>query len=78
MFGGRVAAESDRRLLPWAYDPPVPGVAGVDGARYLTLHHTASRIRFGAVFVLFVPGALLLICRLPPVRGRMAAAVLAV
>lgn len=36
------------------------------------------QIRFAAVFVFFVPGALLLVRRLPPVRGRVTAALLAV
>lgn len=52
--------------------------AGGDGRRYLDLYATALQIRFAAVFVFFVPGALLLIRRLPPVHGRAPAALLAV
>ncbi|MFE6685110.1 hypothetical protein ACFVFQ_01395 [Streptomyces sp. NPDC057743] len=75
-------------LLPWAYDPP--GAAqfgnamaggdapGPDGASYAALEATGQQIRFGAVLVFFSLGALFLLRRLPPERGRTLAAVLAV
>ncbi|WP_371669975.1 hypothetical protein OG985_21450 [Streptomyces sp. NBC_00289] len=89
-FGAQAAADLERWLAPWSYDPPASfqfggGVsggagetAGSDTDQYLALYHTAMQIRFGAVFALFVPGALLLVRRLPPVHGRMPAALLAV
>ncbi|MFF3534257.1 hypothetical protein ACFYXP_09985 [Streptomyces sp. NPDC002466] len=86
-IGGRAAAELERWLIPWSYEPPAGAWAGVDapggpaggdGARYLALHGTALRIRFAAVFAFFLPGALLLIRGLPPVHGRMPATLLAV
>ncbi|MFF4759883.1 hypothetical protein [Streptomyces sp. NPDC001292] len=75
---------------PWSYDPPdvvrfgagasdwVNGTPEPDGARYLALHHTALQIRFGTVFAFFVPGALHLVRRLPPVHGRLPATLPAV
>ncbi|MFE9017533.1 hypothetical protein ACFYNL_02975 [Streptomyces sp. NPDC007808] len=87
-LGGRVAAEFERWLTPWSYDPPnsvrfgtgvigeIGEPAGADGSRYLSLYETALQIRFAAVFAFFVPGALLLIRRLPPVNGRTSAALL--
>ncbi|GAA2452546.1 hypothetical protein GCM10010433_63530 [Streptomyces pulveraceus] len=90
VLGGRTAAELERWLTPWSYDPPAPvrfgiGVsggigepAGADGTRYLSLYTTALQIRFAAVFAFFVPVAMFLIRRLPPVHGRMPAALLAV
>ncbi|MGW6568103.1 hypothetical protein [Streptomyces sp. NPDC054975] len=83
-IGGPATAELDRWLAPWAYDPPAsygPGTgdtALTDTSRYLSLHTTGMQIRFGAVFAFFVPGALLLIRRLPPVAGRMPATLLGV
>ncbi|WP_329124304.1 hypothetical protein [Streptomyces sp. NBC_01353] len=89
VLGGQAAAELERWLLPWSYDPPasvrfgaeVAGgggdTAGTDGSRYLGLYSTAMQIRFFAVFAFFVPGALLLVRRLPPVQGRLPAALLA-
>lgn len=74
VLGGRGAAELQYWLTPWSYDPPNP----VDGSRYLALYETALQIRFAAVFVFFVAGALLLARRLPPVGGRLPAALLAV
>lgn len=87
VFGGQGAVDLDRWLAPWSYDPP-PGVqlgtepgpgggAGVTGARYLSLWSTAMQIRYGALAAFFVAGALFLLRRLPPVRGRTAAALLA-
>ncbi|MEU1194078.1 hypothetical protein [Streptomyces sp. NPDC005859] len=90
VIGGRAAADLQQWLAPWSYDPPasvlfgagasgeIGGSAGTDGTRYLDLYETALQIRFAAVFAFFVPGALLLIRRLPPVHGRMPAALLAV
>ncbi|MER5180955.1 hypothetical protein ABT009_21705 [Streptomyces sp. NPDC002896] len=90
VIGGRAAAELEHWLTPWSYDPPasvqfgagvsggIGDTAGTDGTRYLALYATALQIRFGAVFAFFVPGALLLVRRLPPVHGRMPAALLAV
>ncbi|MFH9548430.1 hypothetical protein [Streptomyces sp. NPDC017435] len=90
VIGGRAAADLEHWLTPWSYDPPASvgfgagasgrtgDAAGGDGTRYLDLYATALQIRFAAVFVFFVPGALLLIRRLPPVHGRAPAALLAV
>ncbi|MGA4951002.1 hypothetical protein [Streptomyces lydicamycinicus] len=85
MLGGQAAAELEHWLIPWSYDPPasaqfrteVPGGTGAADTDYLALYTTALQIRFGAVFAFFVPGALLLVRRLPPVQGRMPAALLA-
>lgn len=56
----------------------IADTAGTDSTRYLALYATALQIRFFAVFAFFVPVALLLVRRLPPVHGRMTAALLAV
>ncbi|WP_327699791.1 hypothetical protein [Streptomyces sp. NBC_00459] len=89
VIGGRAAADLQQWLTPWSYDPPasvrfgtgasggIGEAAGTDGAHYLDLYATALQIRFAAVFAIFVPGALLLVRRLPPVHGRMPAALLA-
>ncbi|WP_371664613.1 hypothetical protein [Streptomyces sp. NBC_00280] len=89
VIGGRAAADLQQWLTPWSYDPPasvrfgagasggIGEAAGTDGARYLDLYATALQIRFAAVFAFFVPGALLLVRRLPPVHGRVPAALLA-
>jgi hypothetical protein len=88
-LGGRVVADLQQWLAPWSYDPPASvrfgtGVvgeigdpAGGDPTRYLSLYETALQIRFAAVFVFFVAGAVLLVRRLPPVGGRLPAALLA-
>ncbi|MEU8761474.1 hypothetical protein [Streptomyces sp. NPDC048659] len=86
-LGAGTAAELERWLAPWAYDPPdflrpgsqTPGDTAykVGGSRYLALHATALQIRFCAVFALFLPGALLLLRRLPPTHGRTPATLLA-
>ncbi|MFE6038360.1 hypothetical protein [Streptomyces sp. NPDC056452] len=90
VLGGRAAAELEYWLAPWSYDAPASlrfgaeatGGAGdaavTDGSRYLSLYATSMQIRFGVLFAVFVPGALLLVRRLPPVRGRTTAAFLAV
>ncbi|MDX3692295.1 hypothetical protein PV726_18490 [Streptomyces europaeiscabiei] len=88
VLGAQAAADLERWLAPWSYDPPASSqlgaaVGGVgdtfqsDGSRYLSLYSTALQIRFAAVLAFFVPGALLLVRRLPPVRGRLTAALLA-
>ncbi|MFD5393105.1 hypothetical protein ACFWJW_02425 [Streptomyces sp. NPDC127097] len=90
MLDGQGVAELERWLIPWSYDPPasarfgtevsggIGGAAGIAGTNYLALYTTALQIRFAAVFAFFIPGALLLVRRLPPVHGRMPAALLAV
>ncbi|MFF0558767.1 hypothetical protein [Streptomyces sp. NPDC004266] len=83
-------AELQRWVAPWAYDPPVfldsgaqasgyvPDTSGGDDRdHYSGLYTTGLQIRYGAVLLAFVLGALLLIRRLPPVRGRTTAAFLA-
>ncbi|MFD7325961.1 hypothetical protein ACFV9D_33610 [Streptomyces sp. NPDC059875] len=81
-IGGRAAAELEGWLGPWSYEPPASlryrFLAETDGGRYLSLYTTGMQIRFCAVFAFFVAGALLLVRRLPPVQGRMPAALLAV
>ncbi|MFJ7949755.1 hypothetical protein ACIQ6K_40205 [Streptomyces sp. NPDC096354] len=90
VIGSQAAADLERWLTPWSYDPPasvqvgaevsggIGDTAETDSTRYLALYTTALQIRFFAVFVLFVPVALLLVRRLPPVHGRTTAALLAV
>lgn len=74
VLGGQTAVGLQQWLTPWAYDPP----ASLQyGDRYRELYGTALQIRFGAAFAFFVLGALLLVRRLPPVRGRITAALLA-
>ncbi|MGW1610092.1 hypothetical protein ACWCQZ_11950 [Streptomyces sp. NPDC002285] len=74
VLGGQTAAGLEQWLTPWSYDPPA---SLQPGDRYRELYATALQIRFCAVFAFFVLGALLLVRRLPPVRGRMTAAFLA-
>jgi hypothetical protein len=66
-------------LAPWSYDPAAAaastGTGG--GLQYADLYRTGMQIRFAAVFVFFVAGALLLVRRIPPTRGRTPATVLA-
>ncbi|MFF3203836.1 hypothetical protein [Streptomyces sp. NPDC002962] len=80
-------SELRRWLAPWSYDPPTgslsDGAAGGDtasagAARYSELYGTAMQIRFVAVFVFFLAGALLLVHRIPPTQGRTPATLLAV
>ncbi|WP_432105725.1 hypothetical protein [Streptomyces sp. bgisy091] len=90
VLGGRVAADLQHWLSPWSFDLPDAvrwgtgsvdgsgGPAGTNGSRYLSLYETAMQIRLTAVFAFFVPGALLLVRRLPPVAGRTPATLLAV
>ncbi|NEA98858.1 hypothetical protein [Streptomyces sp. SID13726] len=79
--------ELRRWLTPWAYDSPTAsvsdvaadaGTASVSGAtQYSGLYSTAMQIRFVALFAFFVAGALLLVRRIPPARGRTPATLLA-
>ncbi|MGW1814287.1 hypothetical protein ACWCQM_12080 [Streptomyces sp. NPDC002125] len=83
VFGAEGVGDLQRWLAPWSYDTAewvrerveLPGAT--DSGRYLSLYTTAMQIRFFALFAFFVPGALLLVRRLPPVNGRMPAALLA-
>ncbi|GAA2962357.1 MULTISPECIES: hypothetical protein [Streptomyces] len=89
-LGGRLVADLQYWLSPWSYDPPdalrfgtgvlgeIGEPGGADASRYLALHETAMQIRFAAVFAFFVPGALLLVRRLPPVNRRAVGTLLAV
>ncbi|MCX2924270.1 hypothetical protein [Streptomyces sp. NEAU-W12] len=81
VLGHETVARLRGWLLPWAYEPSGGTTGGsfdgTDASRYLGLHHTAIQIRFAAVFVLYAAGALLLLRRLPPERGRTWAALLA-
>ncbi|WP_234021690.1 hypothetical protein [Streptomyces sp. 351MFTsu5.1] len=66
-------------LAPWSYDASTASVdpGAVGATRYADLYRTAMQIRFVAVFGVFVAGALLLIRRVPPTRGRTPALLLA-
>ncbi|MFG2588859.1 hypothetical protein [Streptomyces sp. NPDC048438] len=89
-LGGRAVADLQQWLSPWSYDPPdsvrfgtgalgdIADPASADPERYLSLYETGMQIRFATVFAVFVPGALLLVRRLPPVNRRMPATFLAV
>ncbi|MFD8671915.1 hypothetical protein ACFV1A_02405 [Streptomyces seoulensis] len=76
LLGGEAVSDLQQWLGPWAYDPPQFAPDG-DGTHYLDLFHTGRQIRFGALFVFFTTGALLLTRWLPPVAGRVPAALLA-
>ncbi|GHH11735.1 hypothetical protein [Streptomyces lanatus] len=79
VFGVQSAVELRGWLLPWSYDRPYSLGGGASGAgNYAELYRTAMQIRFAALFAFFVPGALLLLRRLPPVEGRMPVTLLAV
>ncbi|MFH8349880.1 hypothetical protein [Streptomyces sp. NPDC018045] len=87
VLDARSVTELRRWLVPWSYDPSAglpsgePGTGGDadlgTGTRYADLYRTAMQIRFAAVFVFFLAGALLLIRRLPPTQGRTPATLLA-
>ncbi|MFD4543775.1 hypothetical protein [Streptomyces bauhiniae] len=79
LLGVEAVADLGRWLTPWAYDPSAAAQypQGSDGTPHLDLFHTAMQIRFGALFVFFTVGALLLTRWLPPVAGRAPAALLA-
>ncbi|AKA01852.1 hypothetical protein SAZ_04805 [Streptomyces noursei ZPM] len=68
--------ELRRWLTPWAYDTPTTLLPG-DGPQYSTLHRTTMQIRFVAVFVAYLAGALHLVRRMPPTPGRTPATLLA-
>ncbi|MFD7132016.1 hypothetical protein [Streptomyces sp. NPDC059894] len=72
VFDVESASELRRWLAPWSYDAgPAGGDAALTGGtRYSDLYGTAMQIRFVAVFAFFLAGALLLIRRIPPTRGR--------
>lgn len=79
VFDPQSVIELERWLTPWAYDStaelmsggPVGGSTVMGGeTQYADLYSTAMQIRFVAVFVLFLAGALLLVRRIPPTRGR--------
>ncbi|MEU4038738.1 hypothetical protein [Streptomyces collinus] len=86
VFDPQSAAELRRWLAPWSYDPPAVPLSGgagdgdpalSGGGQYAGLYSTAMQIRFVAVFVFYLGGALLLVRRLPPARGRTPATLLA-
>lgn len=72
-------SELQRWLAPWSYDSSTASADGVTsgGTQYTDLYGTAMQIRFVAVFGFFVAGALLLVRRIPPTRGRTPATFLA-
>ncbi|MFJ4467000.1 hypothetical protein ACIP2X_05680 [Streptomyces sp. NPDC089424] len=74
-----------RWLTPWSYDPLIapqpqeweggdPAMGAIDP--YDRLYGTAMQIRYVAVFVFFLAGALLLLRRIPPAEGRRTPAAL--
>ncbi|MFE0244379.1 hypothetical protein ACFWZ0_08180 [[Kitasatospora] papulosa] len=82
VLGPQAVADLEYWLNPWSYDPPESVRLGTlaqggTGSRYLALYGTAMQIRFAAVFAFFVPGALLLVRRLPPVNRRLPATLMA-
>ncbi|MFE4251457.1 hypothetical protein ACFRU3_18520 [Streptomyces sp. NPDC056910] len=86
VFDPQSVSELERWLAPWSYDStaelmsggPVGGsTATGGGTQYADLYSTAMQIRFVAVFVIFLAGALLLVRRIPPTRGRTPATLLA-
>ncbi|MET8132966.1 hypothetical protein ABZ153_01245 [Streptomyces sp. NPDC006290] len=91
VFDAQSVSELRRWLAPWSYDPPTgllsdgPAGAGTGGdtgglsggSQYAGLYSTGMQIRFVAVFVFFLAGALFLIRRIPPTQGRTPATVLA-
>ncbi|MET7986944.1 hypothetical protein [Streptomyces sp. NPDC005281] len=83
VFDAQSLSELRVWLAPWSYDPPAELLAdgstgaGPGGAsQYAGLYTTAMQIRFVAVFAFFLAGALILIRRIPPTRGRTPATVL--
>ncbi|MGW6399387.1 hypothetical protein [Streptomyces sp. NPDC055134] len=86
VFDPQSVNELVRWLAPWVYDSPaelmsggpVGGSTAVGGStQYADLYSTAMQIRFVAVFVFFLAGALLLVRRIPPTQGRTPATLLA-
>ncbi|WP_406101167.1 hypothetical protein OG698_02645 [Streptomyces sp. NBC_01003] len=86
VFDPQSVSELVRWLAPWSYDSPAElmsgGPVGASTAaggstQYADLYSTAMQIRFVAVFVFFLAGALLLVRRIPPTQGRTPATLLA-
>ncbi|MFI9778438.1 hypothetical protein ACIHCV_27595 [Streptomyces sp. NPDC051956] len=86
VFDPQSVSELVRWLAPWAYGSPAElmsgGPVGASTAaggstQYADLYSTAMQIRFVAVFVFFLAGALLLVRRIPPTQGRTPATLLA-
>ncbi|MER7199303.1 hypothetical protein CG723_14280 [Streptomyces sp. CB01635] len=86
VFDPQSVSELMRWLGPWSYDSPaelmsggpVGASTGAGGStQYADLYSTAMQIRFVAVFVFFLVGALLLVRRIPPAQGRTPATLLA-
>lgn len=86
VFDPQSVSELVRWLAPWSYDSPAElmsvGPVGASSAaggstQYADLYSTAMQIRFVAVFVFFLVGALLLVRRIPPTQGRTPATLLA-
>jgi hypothetical protein len=80
VFDPQSVSELVRWLAPWSYDSPAElmsdGSAG-GSTQYADLYSTAMQIRFVAVFVFFLAGAMLLVRRIPPTQGRTPATLLA-
>ncbi|PKT74916.1 hypothetical protein CW362_00525 [Streptomyces populi] len=84
VFGAGTVSRLRMWLRPWTYDrsaalladAPEDGGAAVGGGVFADRYTTAMQIRFVAVFAFFLAGALLLIRRIPPTRGRTPATVL--
>ncbi|MET7515655.1 hypothetical protein ABZS88_19695 [Streptomyces sp. NPDC005480] len=86
VFDPQSVSELVRWLAPWSYGSPAElmsdGSAGGSTAaggstQYADLYSTAMQIRFVAVFVFFLAGAMLLVRRIPPTQGRTPATLLA-
>ncbi|MFE5008208.1 hypothetical protein [Streptomyces sp. NPDC056696] len=86
VFDPQSVIELERWLAPWSYNSPAQLMSGEPvggstamggGTQYAGLYSTAMQIRFVAVFVLFLAGALLLVRRIPPTQGRTPATLLA-
>ncbi|WP_432027985.1 hypothetical protein [Streptomyces sp. 1222.5] len=84
VFDAQSASELRRWLAPWAYpsrDVPLSGgsteTTWTASTQYADLYRTAMQIRYVAVFAFFLAGALLVLRRIPPTRGRTPATLLA-
>ncbi|PKW05500.1 hypothetical protein SAMN05428944_7475 [Streptomyces sp. 1222.5] len=84
VFDAQSASELRRWLAPWAYPSrgmPLSGgsteTTWTASTQYADLYRTAMQIRYVAVFAFFLAGALLLLRRIPPTRGRTPATLLA-
>ncbi|MFD6554824.1 hypothetical protein [Streptomyces sp. NPDC058398] len=81
VFDAQSMSELRLWLAPWSYDgfaDPAAGggTAPSGGSEYAGLYATAMQIRFASVFAFFLAGALILVRRIPPTRGRTLATVL--